>query len=39
MTPHYSVALEAVHFAVSDVIRRVGGHDGDYLGAEVKYGW
>jgi hypothetical protein len=39
VTPHYSVALEAVHFAVSDVIRRAGGHDGDYLGAEIKFGW
>jgi hypothetical protein len=36
---HVALALEAVHFAVSDVIRRVGGHDGDYLGLELKLGW
>ncbi|HEY2660518.1 MAG TPA: alginate export family protein [Caulobacteraceae bacterium] len=34
-----ALALEAVHFAVGDVIRRAGGHDGDYLGAELKFGW
>lgn len=39
MTPYASVAFEAVHFAVADVIRRAGGHNGDYLGAEIKYGW
>jgi len=27
-----SAAVEAVHFAVSDTIKSVGGHDGNYLG-------
>jgi hypothetical protein len=39
MTSQSSFALEAVHFAVGDAIRRAGGHDGDYLGVELKYGW
>ena len=38
-TSHVSTAVEAVHFAVSDAIRRAGGHDSDYLGVEIKYGW
>lgn len=36
---HVAFAVEAVHFAVSDVIRRAGGHDGDYLGVEMRLGW
>ena len=36
---HVTTALEAVHFAVGDVIRRAGGHDADYLGLELKLGW
>jgi len=39
LTSHSSVALEAVHFVVGNVIRRAGGHDSDYVGAELKYGW
>jgi hypothetical protein len=39
MTSQASFALEAVHFAIGDAIRRAGGHDGDYLGIELKYGW
>jgi len=38
-TPHVALALEAVHFAVADVIRRAGGHDGDYLGLQTQYRW
>ena len=34
-----SFAIEAVHFAVGDAIRRGGGHDSDYAGVEIKYGW
>ena len=34
-----AVALEAVHFAIGDAIRRAGGHDGDYVGLEVRLGW
>jgi hypothetical protein len=32
-------ALEAVHFDVGDAIRNAGGSDGDYLGAQVAFGW
>jgi len=39
MTSHVSSAVEAVHFAIGDAIRRAGGHDSDYLGVELKYGW
>ena len=39
LTPHVSAALEAVHFAIGNAIRRAGGHDGDYLGTELKFGW
>ncbi len=39
VTRNTSLALELVHFAVGDVIRRAGGHDSDYVGAEIKYGW
>ncbi len=34
-----SGAIEAVRYHVGDVIRQVGGHDSDYLGIELKYGW
>ena len=36
---HVALALEAVHFAIGSAIRRAGGHDSDYLGAEIKFGW
>ncbi|HEY1928091.1 MAG TPA: alginate export family protein [Caulobacteraceae bacterium] len=36
---HVAFALEADHFAVTNVIRRAGGRDGNYLGAEVRFGW
>lgn len=36
---HVAFALEAVHFAIGPAIRRAGGHDSDYLGAEIKFGW
>ncbi|MDR3509153.1 MAG: alginate export family protein [Caulobacteraceae bacterium] len=39
VNPHVAMALEATHFAVGEVIRRLGGHDSDYLGLEFKYGW
>ena len=39
MTSHSSFAIEAVHFNVSDVIVRAGGHDSDYLGVQFAYGW
>ena len=34
-----AAAVEAVHFSVGQTIRQAGGHDGDYLGVELKYGW
>jgi Alginate export len=39
MTSYSSFAVEAVHFAVGDVIRRAGGHDCNYLGVQLAYGW
>jgi hypothetical protein len=36
---HWSSAVEAVHFAVGQTIRQAGGHDSNYLGVEMKYGW
>lgn len=34
-----SAAIEADHFNVSSVIRRAGGHDSDYLGVQMRWGW
>jgi len=39
LTPHIALALEYVHFSVGATIVSVGGHDTDYFGAEVRYGW
>jgi len=39
MTSHSSFAIQAVRFDVGDAIRRVGGHDSDYLGVQIAYGW
>jgi hypothetical protein len=39
LTEHVWLALEVVHFAVGDVIREVGGHDSNYIGAEIRMGW
>jgi hypothetical protein len=39
LTEHWSVALEAVHFAIADAIRAAGGRDSSYVGAEVRFGW
>jgi hypothetical protein len=39
MTSYASFAIEAVHFDISDVIRRAGGHDGNYLGVQLAFGW
>jgi hypothetical protein len=39
VTPHISLALEAVYFTIAEAIRTAGGHDSDYVGAEFKYGW
>jgi hypothetical protein len=34
-----SVALEAVHFQVGEVIRRAGGKNSNYVMAQFTYGW
>jgi hypothetical protein len=39
ITSHYSFAVEAVRFEVGDAIQRAGGHDSDYLGVQIAYGW
>jgi hypothetical protein len=39
LTTYSSFAVEAVHFAVGDAIRRAGGHDSTYLGVQIAYGW
>jgi hypothetical protein len=39
LTSYSSLALEVVHFAVGDAIRRAGGHDSNYVGLEYKWGW
>jgi hypothetical protein len=31
--------LEAVHYRAGHAIRQAGGHDGDYLELELKFGW
>jgi hypothetical protein len=39
ITTYSSFAIEAVHFVVGDAIRRAGGHDSNYLGVQIAYGW
>jgi hypothetical protein len=39
INPHLTAAVEAVHFDVGDTIRQLGGHDGNYVGVESKFGW
>ena len=39
IAPYASAALELVHFAIGDALRRAGGHNGNYMGLEVKWGW
>src|SRR5262249_58579786 len=34
-----SIALEAVHFQVGDAIRNAGGGNGNYVMAQIAYGW
>ncbi|WP_442981302.1 alginate export family protein [Rhizobium sp. S152] len=38
-TPNLTGALEAVHYNAGSTIRNAGGHDGNYLGAELKFSW
>jgi alginate export protein len=39
ITPNLAGALEAVSFQVGEALRRGGGHDANYLGVELNYGW
>jgi hypothetical protein len=39
ITPHYSVVLDAVHYAIGTAIRQAGGRDSNYLAVQVSYGW
>jgi hypothetical protein len=39
LSEHWAGALEAVHYQVGDVIRQAGGHDSNYLGVELRFGW
>jgi len=39
LTSHIALALELVHFSAGPTIVSGGGHDTDYLGTEVRYGW
>lgn len=39
LTANVATAVEAVHFAIGDTLRRAGGRDSDYLGIELKLGW
>lgn len=34
-----SFAVEAVHFQVGNAVRQAGGHNSDYVGVQVAYGW
>lgn len=39
LTSHVALALEFVHFSAGPTIVSAGGHNTDYLGTEVRYGW
>jgi len=39
LTPRCSASVDAVHYAIGQVIREVGGNDANYLGIEVRYRW
>ncbi|NWD76931.1 alginate export family protein [Pseudomonas gingeri] len=32
-------AIEAVHYQIGQSLRNAGGHDSNYLGVELKFGW
>ncbi|KVC77361.1 alginate export family protein [Burkholderia ubonensis] len=36
---HLTGAVEGVYYAVGDTIRAAGGHNSEYLGVELKFGW
>lgn len=39
LTSHLSFAVELVHLAIGATVRAVGGHDGNYAGVQLGYGW
>lgn len=39
VTRAWAAALEVDHYEVAPAVRRAGGHDSDYLGAEIRWGW
>ena len=39
ITPHYSVGCDVVHYAIGSAVRAAGGHDANYVGVEIRYGW
>jgi len=39
ISPNLSGAIEAVHFQAGNAIRRAGGHNAEYCGVELDYGW
>jgi hypothetical protein len=39
VTKNVATAVEAVHFQIGDSLRAAGGHDSDYLGVEIRFGW
>ena len=39
ITPNLAAAIEAVRYEIGDAIRRAGGHNSDYLGVELRFGW
>jgi len=39
ITANLASAIEFVHFQVGDAIRNAGGHNSDYLGTELRFGW
>jgi hypothetical protein len=36
---HFAVTCDAVHYAIGNAIRQAGGHNANYLGLELRYGW
>jgi hypothetical protein len=38
-TPNLTGAIEAVHYDIGNTIRRAGGRDGNYLGAQLSFAW
>ena len=39
ITRSWAVAIETDHYAVAPVVERAGGHDSNYFGAEIRWGW